>query len=71
MNKDEGAAYVTGPGAARRLGVSANFWRSSIKPYIAPHDFRKPGADTAVLRWAVADLDAWAESRKLDARKSA
>lgn len=63
-----GGRFVTAPVAARYLGVSANTFRAKIRPLIAVHDFGTPEAP--IQRFAVADLDAWAASRRRERRSA-
>lgn len=60
--------YYNASEAARYLGVSKSFFEDHVRPLLtATHDFRAPGAKKPMPKYARADLDAWALTRRKSA----
>jgi hypothetical protein len=61
---DIAPGYLDADGARRYLDVSKSFFEDHIRPLLAVHDFKAPGSKKPMPKFARADLDAWAQTRR-------
>jgi hypothetical protein len=59
------SAYLTEVEAAEYLGVSRSYFQDHVRPVVRRRNFAAQGATRPMWRFAVRDLDAWADSRVL------
>lgn len=67
---DVAPGYVDAAGAARYLNVSKTYFGDHVRQYVTEHDFRAPGSKKPMPKYAIADLDEWAQKRRVQARAS-
>ena len=57
--------YVAAADAASYLGVGLTHFTNVIRPQLPFHNLSNPASDRQIIRWSVADLDAFAAVRRV------